>query len=136
MSYWLIKTEPDVYGWEKFAKDKKTVWDGVENALALKHMRTMKKGDLCLFYHTGEERRVMGVAEVTSAAYQDPKQTDAKLVVVDVKVKSALKVPVGLPVIKNDIVFVGWDLTRIGRLSVVPTSEAMFKRIVELGKGA
>jgi len=135
MSYWLIKTEPEVYGWEKFAKDKKTVWDGVENALALKHMRTMKKGDLCLYYHTGDERRVMGVAEVVSEAYQDPTKTDSKLVVVDVKVKSKMKIPVTLPMIKDDIAFVGWDLTRIGRLSVVPTPEAMFKRVVELGKG-
>jgi predicted RNA-binding protein with PUA-like domain len=136
MSYWLIKTEPEVYGWETFAKDKKTVWDGVENALALKHMRTMKKGDLCLYYHTGDERRIMGVAEVVSGAYPDPKQTDPKFVVVDVKVKSAFKSPVALPAIRADPTFVGWDLLRIGRLSVVPTSEAIFKRVVELGKGA
>ena len=85
MAYWLLKTEPDCYAWDDLARDKKTAWDGVTNALALKHIRTMKKGDLALIYHTGDERAAVGVAEVISAPYPDPKAEDERLVIVDVK---------------------------------------------------
>ncbi len=134
MPAWLIKTEPDTYSWDQMVADKKTVWDGVANNLALKYMRTIKKGDLCLFYHTGDEKRIMGFAEVISEPYPDPKQEDPKLVVFDIKAGKALKTPVTLPMIKTDPAFVGWDLLRIGRLSVVPTPDAMVKRIEALGK--
>lgn len=131
---WLIKTEPSEYDWARFVKDKRAVWDGVTNAVALKHLRSMAKGDLCLFYHTGDERRVMGVAEVIKAAYADPNAEDPKRVVVDVKVGQPLQSPVTLARIKADPAFAGWDLLRIGRLSVVPTPQSMFDRILELGK--
>lgn len=135
MAYWLLKTEPDCYSWAQLQADKKTAWDGVTNALALKHLRTMRKGDLALIYHTADERRVVGVAEVTSAPYTDPKAGDEKLVVVDVKPKRALARPVTLDEFKADPAFAGWDLLRIGRLGVVPVPEAMWKRIEELSKG-
>jgi predicted RNA-binding protein with PUA-like domain len=135
MSYWLLKTEPDCYSWSDLSRDKKAVWDGITNALALKHMRTMKKGDLALVYHTGSERAAVGVAVVTSSPYADPKADDPRLVVVDVKVKSPLKNPVALDTIKADPAFVGWDLLRNGRLGVVPVPPAMWKRIEVLSKG-
>ena len=90
MAYWLLKTELDCYSWDDLSRDKKTTWDGVNNALALKHIRSMKKGDLALIYHTGDERRAVGVAEVTGAPYADPKEDDEKLAVVDLKSKRKL----------------------------------------------
>jgi predicted RNA-binding protein with PUA-like domain len=134
MAFWLLKTEPDCYSWDDLERDGQTVWDGVENALALKHIRSMKKGDLALIYHTGNERQAVGVAQVVSAPYADPKAGDEKLVVVDVKAKKKLARPVTLDVIKADPAFSGWDLLRISRLSVVPTPEAMWKRIEALSK--
>ena len=82
MAYWLLKTEPDAYSWDDLARDKKATWDGVANATALKHIREMKKGDTALIYHTGDERAAIGVAEITSAPYPNPKEEDERLVVV------------------------------------------------------
>jgi len=134
MAYWLLKTEPDCYAWEDLARDKSAVWDGVTNALALKHIRTMKKGDLALVYHTGDERQVVGIAEVKSAPYPDPKAGDDRLAVVDVKAKNKLAQPVTLSDIKADKTFAGWDLLRNGRLGVVPVPPAMWERILELSE--
>jgi predicted RNA-binding protein with PUA-like domain len=131
MARWLLKTEPDCYAWDNLVKDQRTVWDGVTNALALKHIRAMKKGDLALVYHTGDERAAVGIAEIVTNPYPDPDQKDEKLVVVDLKPKSKLKQSVTLSDIKADPAFAGWDLLRIGRLSVVPVPDAMWKRIVE-----
>jgi predicted RNA-binding protein with PUA-like domain len=135
LARWLLKTEPDSYSWDQLVADKKTTWDGVSNALALKHIRTMKKGDLALVYHTGGERAAVGIAEIVSAPYVDPKEGDERLVVVDLKAKKKLAKPVTLDVIKADKRFAGWDLLRIGRLSVVPVPDAMWKRIEELSEG-
>jgi len=132
VAYWLLKTEPHCYSWDDLSRDKKASWDGVTNALALKHIRTMKKGDLALIYHTGDERAAIGVAEITSAPHPDPKEDDEKLAVVDLKPKKKLKRPVTLDEFKADKAFAGWDLLRIGRLSVVPVPDAMWKRIEEL----
>ena len=132
MAYWLLKTEPDCYSWDDLSRDKKTAWDGVTNALALKHIRSMKKGDLALVYHTGDERACVGVAEVRSKPYPDPKADDERLAVVDVKIKLKLDNPVPLAVIRADKAFDGFDLIRNSRLSVVPVPEAMWKRILDL----
>lgn len=134
MAKWLLKTEPDCYAWDNLVRDKRTVWDGVSNALALKHIRTMKKGDAALVYHTGDERAAVGVAEVASDPYSDPKEGDEKLVVVDLKPKKKLARPVTLDDIKADKAFAGWDLLRIGRLSVVPVPEAMWDHLLELAE--
>ena len=134
MAYWLLKTEPDCYAWDDLVRDKATVWDGISNALALKYLRTMKKGDLALVYHTGDERRVVGVAEVKSNPYTDPKEEDEKLAVVDLKPKKKLPQPVTLSDIKADKAFAGWDFLRIGRLSVVPVPPPMWDRIVQLAE--
>ena len=132
MSLWLLKTEPDCYAWDDLARDKRTAWDGVTNALALKHIRTMKKGDQALIYHTGDERAAVGVAEITSNPYPDPKEGDDKLVVVDLKPARKLPRPVTLDEFKADPAFAGWDLLRIGRLSVVPVPQKMWDRIEQL----
>ena len=134
MARWLLKTEPDCYAWDHLVKDKRATWDGVANALALKHIRTMKKGDQALIYHTGDEKAAVGVAEVVSDPYPDPKEGDEKLVVVDLKPKRKLPRAVTLSDIKADPAFAGWDLLRIGRLSVVPVPDAMWARIEELAK--
>ena len=100
----------------------------------LKHIRTMKKGDLALVYHTGDERQAVGVAEVKSNPYADPKEGDERIVVVDVKAKKKLEQPVTLSDIKADRAFEGWDLLRNGRLGVVPVPPAMWDRVIELSQ--
>jgi predicted RNA-binding protein with PUA-like domain len=134
MAYWLLKTEPGTYSWDDLVRDKSAVWDGVSNALALKHIRSMKKGDLALVYHTGGERAAVGIVEVRSNPYPDPKEKDERLAVVDLKPKKKLGNPVSLDAIKSDKAFEGWDFLRIGRLSVVPVPDKMWKRIVELSE--
>jgi len=89
-SYWIVKTEPSTYSYDDLARQKTAVWDGVKNNLALKHLRSMRPGDQVLVYHTGDEKAVVGVAEVTRAAYPDPKQKDPKLAVVDLKARERL----------------------------------------------
>ena len=135
MAKWLLKTEPESYSWDDLVRDKKATWDGVSNALALKHIRSMKKGDLALIYHTGNEKQIVGVAEVTSDAYPDPKEADERKVVVDLKPKSKLKSPVTLSTIKSDPTFKEWELVRISRLSVMPVPDAMWKRLEKLAQG-
>jgi len=135
LAYWLLKTEPSTYSWADLLRDKKTTWDGVANATALIHIRAMKAGDQALIYHTGTERAAMGIAKVTKGAYPDPKQDDQKRVVVDLAPKQALARPVTLDEIKADKAFAGWDLLRIGRLSVVPTPPAFWERIIEMSNG-
>jgi len=134
MAKWLLKTEPSCYSWMDLVRDKKTVWEGVSNATALKHIRSMKKGDSALIYHTGDERRVIGVADIASAPYVDPKQADERLAVVEIRPKRKLPRPVTLDEIKADPVFAGWDLLRISRLSVVPVPQKIWDRIEELAR--
>ena len=132
MAYWLLKTEPGTYAWDDLVREKSATWDGVSNATALKHLRTMTKGDLALIYHTGDERAVVGVAQLASGAYPDPNGQDERLVVVDLKPKRPLDNPVTLSQIKADPAFAGWDFLRIGRLSVVPVPEAMWARLLAI----
>jgi predicted RNA-binding protein with PUA-like domain len=134
MARWLLKTEPDCYAWDDLARDKQTVWDGVSNALALKNIRAMKKGDQALIYHTGDERAAVGVAQIASDPYPDPKAADERIVVVKIRRGKKLKRPVSLSDIKADPTFQGWDLLRIGRLGVVPVPPPMWERIVELSQ--
>ena len=136
MARWLLKTEPSTYSWDQLVRDKKTTWDGVANATALIHLRAMKKGDVALIYHTGDEKAAVGVAEIASAPYPDPKEDDEKLVVIDVKAKKKLARPVTLSEIKADATFAGWDLLRIGRLSVVPVPDTMWARIEALSSSS
>jgi predicted RNA-binding protein with PUA-like domain len=134
MAYWLLKTEPEEYSYSDLEHNGSTVWNGVSNALALKHLRTMTIGDLALIYHTGKERRIIGVAEVTSQPYPDPKLDDVKRVVVDLRPVQRLPLPVSLAQIKKDSSFADFDLLRLPRLSVVPVSESHWERLLQLSK--
>lgn len=132
--YWLLKTEPTVYSYDDLVKEKKTVWSGVSNNAALKHLRSMKKGDLAFIYHTGDEKAVVGIAEVVSGPYPDPGAGDPKLVVVDLKPKGLLKNPVSLAAIKADPRFTGFALVRIARLSVMPVDKPVWDSILTMSK--
>jgi len=136
MAYWLLKSEPDVYSYDDLARDKKTDWDGVNNNTALMHIRSMNKGDLAIIYHTGEERAAIGIAEIISQPHADAKLNDPTRVVMTVKPMKKFKRPVTLAEIKADPVFAGWDLLRIGRLSVVPVPEKMWKHLEQLSETA
>lgn len=135
-SYWIVKTEPSTYSFDELERTGKTVWDGVRNNLALKHLREMKPGDRVLVYHTGEEKAVVGIAEVLSPAYPDPKSRDPKLSVVELKATGRLARPVPLAEIKKDRAFADLALVRIGRLSVMPASADQFRRLLKLGGSA
>jgi predicted RNA-binding protein with PUA-like domain len=129
---WLLKTEPSTFSFADLEKSKKTTWDGVSNAAALIHLRKMKVGDAVLIYHTGDEKAVVGTAKIVKAAYPDPKQKNEKLVVVDLQAGKSLAKPVTLAQIKTDKRFAGWDLIRISRLSVVPTTQEQWDAIMKL----
>lgn len=130
MNYWLLKTEPDHYSYADLERDGSTVWDGVANNAALLHMRAMQPGDQALIYHTGDERRAVGLAEVTIAPYPDPQADNPKLVVVDVRAARPLAQPVTLVAIKADPAFADWALVRQGRLSVVPVPPELWQRLL------
>jgi predicted RNA-binding protein with PUA-like domain len=131
--YWIVKTEPSTYSYDDLARQKTAVWDGVKNNLALKHLRSMRPGDQVLVYHTGDEKAVVGVAEVTRAAYPDPKQKDPKLAVVDLKARERLPRPVPLAEIKGDRAFADLALVRMGRLSVMPAAAEQYQRLLKMG---
>jgi predicted RNA-binding protein with PUA-like domain len=124
---WLVKEEPTHYGWDAFVKDKKAVWSGVRNALAQKHLRAIEKGDRVFYYHTGDEKAVVGIAKALSAAYPDPE--DEKYAAVDLAPVKRLPRPVTLAEIKADPAFKDFALVRIARLSVMPVTDAEWSRI-------
>lgn len=132
MAYWLLKTEPSVYSYADLERDKRTTWDGVTNNLALKHIRSMAKGDFVFIYHTGDEKAIVGIGEVCSTPYPDPKAGDPKLVVVDLKPTERLKKPVSLASIKALKEFADFALVRIGRLSVMPVSAGQWKLLLKM----
>ena len=115
-------------------KDKKTVWDGVHNNLALKHIRNMKKGDLSFFYHTGTERQVVGIMTITSDPYPNPEEDNERFVVVDVKFNKFLKNPVTLDEIKKQNKLKKWELLRISRLSVMPVPKEIWDLIIKMSR--
>ena len=133
MNYWLVKSEPEKYSWEKFNKDGRTFWDGVRNYQARNNLREMKEGDLVLFYHSNEGKAVVGIAKVAKEAYQDPTTTDPNWVVVDLVPVEPLKTPVTLEQIKADEKLQQIHLVRQGRLSVMGLKREEFDHIVALG---
>lgn len=133
MKYWLVKSEPFKYSWEKFNEDGKTFWDGVRNYQARNNLKEMKEGDLVMFYHSNEGKHVVGIAKVVREFYQDPTTDDKNWVVVDLAPVEALKNPVTLETIKNDDFLKDISLVRQGRLSVMPLKKEEFDRIIELG---
>src|SRR5438034_5220652 len=126
---WLFKEEPAHYSYDAFAKDGKTVWSGVKNPVAQRHLHAVKKGDHIFYYHTGDEKSVVGIARATSDAYDDPKDKTGKFAVVDIAPVRKLKRPVTLKEIKADPSFTDFPLVRISRLSVMPVTDAEWKRI-------
>jgi predicted RNA-binding protein with PUA-like domain len=128
----LFKEEPTHYSFEDLARDGKTSWSGVRNALAQKHLRSVKKGDRIFYYHTGDEKAVVGIAKAASDAYPDPKEKGGKLATVDVVPVRKLSRPVRLSEIKTDPAFASFPLVRISRLSVMPVSDEEWSRIVEM----
>ncbi|MEP0826440.1 MAG: EVE domain-containing protein [Nitrososphaera sp.] len=130
MAYWLFKEEPSTYNYSQLEKDGRTVWDGVANNLALKHLKTVKRGDRALFYHTGDEKQVVGIIEIISDPYPDP--NDKSLTVVDVRPVARLAKPVTLAAIKQDPLFSEWELVRIPRLSVMPVPYKLWERIMKM----
>lgn len=132
MNYWLVKSEPFKYSWDKFVADGQTSWDGVRSYPGRLHLRAMKKGDLVLFYHSMEGLEVVGIAKVSKEAYQDP-TTDEDWSAVDLKVHKKLKNPVPLSALKKEKTLASIPLIRIPRLSVMPLKEVEFNKIVEMG---
>lgn len=133
MTYWLLKTEPETWGWEhqKKAGAKGEPWTGVRNPVAAKNMRAMKKADLAFFYHTGDEKAVVGIVKVIKEAYPDP--SDEKWPLVDVAVVEALPKPVTLAAVKAEPKLAEMTLVKNARLSVQPVSDAAWKLVRKMG---
>ena len=132
---WLVKEEPTHYGFDEFVKDKKAVWSGVRNALAQRHLRAIKKGDRIFYYHTGNEKAVVGTAKAVSDPYPDPEDPSGKYAAVDIAPVGRLPRPVTLAEIKAEAAFKDFPLVRISRLSVMPVTDAQWTRIERMGLG-
>jgi predicted RNA-binding protein with PUA-like domain len=132
---WLVKEEPTHYNFDQFVADGGTVWSGVKNPVAQRNLRSMKKGDRVFYYHTGDEKAVIGTARVTVEAYPDPKDTSGKLVVVELAPDKKLKRPVTLAEIKASGQFADWALVRIPRLSVMPVTEDQWAAVEAMARG-
>ena len=131
---WLFKEEPTHYGYDELVKDKKTMWSGVKNPLAQKHLRSIRKGDRIFFYHTGKQKAVVAVARAAGDAYPDPQDRSGKMFVVDVVPEKKLSRPVTLAEIKADRAFAGFPLVRMSRLSVMPVTDAEWTRIETISR--
>jgi predicted RNA-binding protein with PUA-like domain len=131
---WLVKEEPEHYNYDTLVREGRTVWAGVKNPLAQKHLRSIRKGDRIFYYHTGKEKAVVAIAKAATDAYPDPKDKDGKLVVVDVVPERKLTRPVTLAEIKADASFASFPLVRMSRLSVMPVTDAEWKRIEKLAE--
>ncbi len=132
MNYWLVKSEPFKYSWDQFAAEGKTIWDGVRNYAARNNLRAMKKGDKALFYHSNEGLAIVGIAEVSKEAYQDPTTDDTNWVVVELKPWKPLKKPVSLADIKAEPELADMDLVRLSRLSVGAVKEKEYRKILKM----
>jgi predicted RNA-binding protein with PUA-like domain len=132
MACWLFKEEPTHYNFAQLQGEGRTVWDGVRNNLARQNLRQVRRGDRVFFYHTGQEKAVVGEMRVVSDPRTDPDADDPKEVLVEVEAVRLLPHPVPLARIKNDPLLAGWDLVRLPRLSVLPVTEAQWRRVEEL----
>jgi predicted RNA-binding protein with PUA-like domain len=128
---WLVKEEPTHYSFDALVADGRTVWSGVKNPLAQKHLHGVRKGDRIFYYHTGDEKAVVGIAKALGDAYADPADATGKQAVVDVAPVKRLPRPVTLAEIKADRAFADFALVRISRLSVMPVTDKQWDRIVE-----
>lgn len=135
MAHWLLKSEPSSYSWAQLVKDKHTSWTGVRNPQAQANLKSMKAGDRAFFYHSGEGKEIVGVAEITKTAYPDPTDKAGKSVTVDIKAVEPVKQAVTLAAIKADAMFKDFKLVRQSRLSVVPVSDEHWKLITKMSDG-
>ena len=124
---WLFKTEPSVYSFQQLQKDKKTMWDGVANNLALKNLKDIQKGDLIFIYHTGDEKQAVGVARALGGAYADPSKKDPKLLVVDIEAVKPLAKPVTLAAVKADKKLANFDLVHNSLLSIMKVTDEQWE---------
>jgi predicted RNA-binding protein with PUA-like domain len=131
---WLFKTEPSVYSFQQLQKDKKTMWDGVKNNLALKNLKDIEKGDEILIYHTGDEKAAIGIARALGGAYPDPSKKDPKLLVVDIEAVKPLPRPVTLAEVKANKKLANFDLVRLSRLSIMKVSDEQWKTLEGMAK--
>jgi predicted RNA-binding protein with PUA-like domain len=129
---WLFKEEPGNYSYDDLARDGKTSWTGVKNPLAQKHLRSVRKGDRIFFYHTGDQKAVVGIAKAAADAYPDPADKSGRLYAVDVAPVRKLKQPATLSAVKADKYFATFPLTRMPRLSVMPVTDEQWDRIVAM----
>ncbi len=129
---WLFKTEPSQYSYADLEKEKKAVWDGVSNSLALKHLRDIRMGDEILIYHSGDEKAIVGIAQAVSDPYPDPRENDEKLVVINVTPKKHLSRALSLAEIKGVEELKDFDLVRLPRLSVMPVAESFWQKLQDL----
>jgi len=134
VNYWLCKQEPSSYNLDLLEKERATIWDGVHNNLALKHINQMKKGDLAFFYHSGDEKQIVGIMSITSSPYPNPEEKDERYVAVNVKFKKRLKRPVTLSQMKEKKAFRDWELLRISRLSVMPVPSEIWSEIIRISQ--
>jgi predicted RNA-binding protein with PUA-like domain len=132
-NHWILKTDSEVYPFEQLERERRTTWDGVSNAVALRHIRSMQAGDPLLIYHSGATKEIVGLARVTSAPYPDPKDEEGKLSVVDIEVDRRLPRTVSLAAIKADPTFADLGLVRQPRLSVIPVPEKQWNRLLAVG---
>jgi predicted RNA-binding protein with PUA-like domain len=132
VTFWLLKTEPTEFSFDDLVERGVEPWDGVSNPTALNNLRAAQKGETCVIYHTGSERQAVGLASVERTAYPDPKQNDDNLIVIDVRAGERLPRPVRLDQIKSDSRFADSPLVKMGRLSVVPLTNAQYAAILEL----
>ena len=131
---WLFKEEPSHYGFDALVKDRRSVWSGVKNPVAQKHLHAVKRGDSIFYYHTGNEKSVVGIAIALGDAYPDPEDSTGRSAVVDVGPVRKLKRPVTLAEIKADPRFKAFPLVRISRLSVMPVNDVEWKRIEKMSR--
>ena len=131
---WLFKTEPSVYSFQQLQRDKKTMWDGVKNNLALKNLKDINKGDEILIYHTGDEKAAVGVARALGGAYPDPSQKNPKLLVVDIEAVKPLPRPVTLAQVKANKKLANFDLVRLSRLSIMKVSDEQWETLEGMAK--
>ena len=133
MNFWLVKQEPSKYSWDEFLRDKETYWDGVRNYQARNNLQKMKKDDLVFFYHSVVEKEVKGIAIVSKEFYPDPTTEDPRWVVVNLKPKKTMLIPVSLQVIKAHKNLDTIALIKQSRLSVMPLTKKEFKTIIKMG---
>ena len=134
MNYWLMKSEPGAYSWDDLVRDKRTHWDGVRNFQARNNLKAMKEGDLALYYHSVNEKCVVGIARIVKEYYQDPTTDDERWVVVDIVPEKKLKNPVTLAQIKSDGRLDNMVLVRSSRLSVQPVKKEEFDIVIGMGE--